>query len=162
MRNERGLSLLELLTTIVIISVFLALGTLDFNAWQKKYAIEGQVKEMMVDLTDARLLAIQQKKRHTVVLNPTSYIFRRYSSEGDAVGTQVFSKTLKYQIQQFSSGTLTAFNNTTIAIDERGYTTNTMTIAVGFGLATPALDCLTVHTARINMGKINGTSCVFQ
>lgn len=163
MSSCKGFALTELIVVIAIIGTLAAIATINFGSWQKKYAIEAQVKEMLVDLTDARLLSIQTKKEHRVILNPTSMVFRRYSSEGDANGTQVFSKTFKYPIQKFTSGALSAFSNTAIDMDTRGYTSDLMTIAVGVGMGgNPAYNCLGVHWARVNIGRINGNNCDFQ
>ncbi|ACD95870.1 pilus assembly FimT family protein [Trichlorobacter lovleyi] len=156
--NNRGFSLTELIVVIALISIMLAVATLNFNDWQKKYNIEGQVKEMLGDLTDVRTRAIATKQQHRVILNPTSYAFRRYSSEFDVNGTEVFSKNLKYSVQQLKSdGTYAAFTNTILSFDDRGYTNDWLTIAVGVGVGSPAYNCLGVSTARVNMGKINET-----
>jgi prepilin-type N-terminal cleavage/methylation domain-containing protein len=162
MKNNRGFSLIELVVVIGLIAILSGVVTINFNSWQKKYAIEGQVKEMLIDLTDARMRAIATKQQHTVFLNPTSYTFQRYSSESDTVGTQIFSKTLKYPMQNFSSCTYSAFSDTPVVIDASGYTSSRMTIAVGIGLSDPAYNCLALSTARVNMGKINGNNCEFK
>lgn len=113
---------------------------------------------MLGDLTDVRTRAIATKQQHRVILNPTSYAFRRYSSEFDVNGTEVFSKNLKYSVQQLKSdGTYAAFTNTILSFDDRGYTNDWLTIAVGVGVGSPAYNCLGVSTARVNMGKINET-----
>lgn len=160
--NNRGFSVVELVVVVALIATLLTIATLDFGSWQKKYNIEGQVKEMLVDLTDVRLRAIETKKQHTVILNPTSYTFRRFSSEYDVAGTQVFAKTLKIPIQQFSSGSYSAFSNTTITISDRGYSNTLLTIAVGAGMGDSAYNCIGFHTARANMGKINGNNCEYK
>lgn len=145
-----------------LIGILVAIAALNFNSWQTKYNIEAQVKEMLADLTGARLMAIQTKREHRIILNPTSYAFWRYTGESVASDTRVFNKQTKYPIQQFSdSGTLSNFSNTTITVDERGYTSDLLTIAVGIGLGNPAYDCLVVQRARVNMGKINGNKCVY-
>ena len=162
MKNSNGFSLMELLIVMVVITIIVAISTINFTSWQKKYAIEAQVKEMLTDLSDVRMRAIATKQQHIVLLNPTSYTFRRYSSEFDTTGTEVFNKSLKYPIQKFASGTYTAFGNTSMTIDANGYTTGWMTIAVGVGLGDPAYNCLAISWARVNMGKINGNNCVFK
>lgn len=153
---------MELLIVMVVITIIVAISTINFNSWQKKYAIEAQVKEMLTDLSDVRMRAITTKQQHIVLLNPTSYSIRRYSDEFDTTGTEVLNKTLQYPIQQFSSGAYTAFSNTPVTIDVNGYTTDWMTIAVGVGLSDPAFNCLAISWARVNMGKINGNNCVFK
>jgi type IV fimbrial biogenesis protein FimT len=160
--NNRGFSLTELIVVILLITIMLVVATLNFNDWQKKYNIEGQVKEMLVDLTDVRTRAIATKQQHRVILNPTSYTFVRYSSEFDVAGTQVFSKSVKYPIQQFSSGAYSTLNNLTLTFDDRGYTSSLVTLAVGAGLGNPAYNCIGIHYARVNMGRINGNTCEYQ
>lgn len=160
--NRRGFSLIELIVVISLISILISIATLSFHSWQTKYNIEAQVKEMLVDLDGVRLMAIQTKREHRIILNPASYAFWRYSGESAASNTRVFNKGTKYPIQQFSdTGTLSDFSNTTITVDERGYTSDLLTIAVGIGLGSPAYDCLVVQRARVNMGKINGNKCVY-
>jgi prepilin-type N-terminal cleavage/methylation domain-containing protein len=161
--ENRGFSLIELLVVIAIIGTLASIVTINFGSWQRKYGIEAQTKEMMVDLTDARLMAIQTKKNHLVTFNPTSMVFRRFSSEFDATGTEVLNKTLKYPIQKFTSGTLTAFSDTPVFMDNRGYTSDLMSVAIGQGMGgDPAYNCLTIHWARVNIGRVNGTNCDFQ
>lgn len=160
--SSRGFSLTELIIVIFLISAVLAIATLNFNHWQRKYNIEAQVKEMLSDLTAVRQMAIQTKKRHQVTLNPKMISVRRYSDESDATGTPVFNRNLNYTIQQFSSGALSSFSDTPITINERGYTNDLMTIAVGIDMGEPAYNCLVVHYARVNVGKIHDKSCEFQ
>jgi prepilin-type N-terminal cleavage/methylation domain-containing protein len=161
--NRRGFSLIELIVVITIIGTLATIVSLNFNSMQRKYGIEAQVKELLSDLTSVRMMAFQTKKEHRVILNPMLVTFRRYSSEADAAGTEVFNKPLTYPIQQkLPSGSLTDFSNTIIVINDRGLTSNLMTIAVAAGVSDPSYNCLGVHWARVNMGKINGNDCEFK
>lgn len=161
--RDQGFALTELIVVIAIIATLGTIAMINFNSWQRKNQIEGQVKEILTDLYDVRLQAIATKDQHRVILNPTSYVFRRYSSEFDATGQVVFDKNLNYTIQQFDTGVLSAMSNTPIIVDERGFTDNQMTIAVGIGLGgSPAYNCLVVSGSKVNMGRINGNSCDLQ
>lgn len=178
MKSNHGFSLTELIVIIVIISILGAIATLNFNQWQRKYAIEAQVKEMLADLSNVRMQAIQTKREHRVFLNPLAYTTVRYedteaeavrikptdgasggvvvTSMGQPIADRQYRKTLRYGIQQYNAGVLTAFDNTPIIVNNRGYVATTLTIAVGFGDGSnPAYDCLVVTDARINIGRIN-------
>ena len=178
MKSNQGFSLTELIVIIVIISALGAIATLNFNQWQRKYAIEAQVKEMLSDLSNVRMQAIQTKREHRVFLNPQSYTTVRYedtvaeavrieptdatsggqvvTTMGQTIADRQFRKTLRYGIQQYTAGVLTAFDNTPIIVNNRGYVANTLTIAVGFGDGSgAAYDCLVITDARINIGRIN-------
>jgi type IV fimbrial biogenesis protein FimT len=162
MVNMRGFSLIELLVVIALIAILLSIATINFNSWSRKYAIEGQVKELHADVTAVRLRAIQTKLRHRITLNPTTMVVRSFASEADAVGTPIpeFNKTLKYQIQQLDGGGLSAFSNTQIIFNEQGYVPDLgWSIAVGVGQGDAALNCLSVQVARVNIGRINGNNC---
>lgn len=161
MRSERGFSLIELIVIIAIISLLLSIATLDFSSWQKKYNIESQTKAMLTDITEARLQAMHRKNSVTITLNTNLYIFRRFSSSGDAAGTIFMTKQLKYPVQRFTSGALTNFSNTVLTIDERGYlgSNDYLTIAVAPNQTGASLNCLSVHGSQTNIGKINGANC---
>lgn len=163
MMKRNGFSLVELVIVIAIIALATGLVTINFRAWVDKSGVEAQTKEMLSDLTNARMMAIQTKKTHRVILNPKSIAFRRYSTEADAAGRQVFSKNLKYEIAQFSSGTYTAFSDFTMIINDEGFTNSLFTIAVPAAVGgDPFYNCLGVHNARVNIGRINGNNCEYK
>jgi prepilin-type N-terminal cleavage/methylation domain-containing protein len=187
MKSNHGFSLIELIVIMVIIGILATIAALNFSQWQRKYAIEGQVKEMLADLSNVRMQAIQTKREHRVFLNPQAYTTVRYEdTEAEAVkidptdgasGGQVvtsiaqpteppvvpqsaavrqFRRALRFGIQQYTAGVVTPFDNTPIIINNRGYATTRMTIAVAFGdTSGPAYDCLVIADARVNIGRIN-------
>ncbi len=83
--------------------------------------------------------------------------FRRYSSEFDVNGTEVFSKNLIFVQQLKSDGTYAAFTNTILSFDDRGLYQRLVTIAVGVGVGSPAYNSLGCLPQWVNMGKINET-----
>lgn len=159
-----GFTLIEMVIVVAIIAALLAIATLNFNNWTKKTNIEAQVRQMLADLEQVRMYAIQSKKQHSVVLNPNGYVFLRYSSANDP-GKQVLSQTLHYPIQQLTGGAYSAFSNTTLTFNSRGYLiapAPPLTIAVAPGVGSPAVNCLTLQDMKGNIGVIQGGSCVFQ
>lgn len=179
MRLNRGFSLIELIVIIVIISTLATIATLNFNQWQRKYAIEGQVKEMLADLSNVRMQAIQTKREHRVFLNPQAYTTVRYddteleavrieptdgasggvvvTTMGQTIADRQFRRALRFGIQPYTPGVVTPpFDNTPIIINSRGYASPPLTIAVAFNNGSgPAYDCLVITDVRINIGRIN-------
>lgn len=162
--NSSGFSLTELIVVIALISIMLSIVSLDFSRWIKKSAIENQTKEMMADLNDLRMQAIQTKSNQLAVLSldPNLMTFRRYTSEEPVTtttGVEFFRKNLKYQVS--SSPTATASAND-IKIDLRGYTWSWQTLYILPTGSGAIVDCLVISTARVNMGQYNGAKCVFK
>ncbi len=178
MKSNHGFSLIELIVIMVIIGILATIAALNFSQWQRKYAIEGQVKEMLADLSNVRMQAIQTKREHRVFLNPQAYTTVRYedteaevvrieptdaasggqvvTSAGQTIADRQFRRALRFGIQQYTAGVVTPFDNTPIIINNRGYATTRMTIAVAFGdTSGPAYDCLVIADARVNIGRIN-------
>lgn len=157
----KGFALTELVVVIAIIATLLAIGTLNFSDWQRKYNIEAQVREMAADFSDVRLMAIRMKQRHGVALDPTSYTFRAYSSEGDFVGTVVREKNLKYSISRPDGSSLAGAS---FFITDRGFLEGLSppTIGVGLGLGDPSINCVVISAGRVNTGKLNGTTCEYK
>jgi prepilin-type N-terminal cleavage/methylation domain-containing protein len=159
--NSNGFALTELIVVISIVSILLAIATLDFSKWQKRYNIESQVKEMAADFTDVRLSAMKNKQRHQVTLNPNSYTFRAYSSEGDTTGRIIKNKSVKFALTRTSGASLAG---TTYVVTERGYVESVLppTIAVGLDFSDPSLNCVVISIGRVNTGKLNGTNCEYK
>ncbi len=164
--NSRGFALTELIIVIAIIGIIVAVVSLDFNSWMKKASIDAQTKELNSDISDMRLRAIQTKRTHMALIDPTRVTFCSYSAEetinranctanppDPARHGAYHSKFLKYQITT---------NGGDIEVDSRGLTTDFQTIVVNPSGTGASVDCLVVSATRINMGTYDGTKCVFK
>lgn len=148
--NRRGFTLIELLVVIAIISVLLTLATLAFNQWVRKSQIEREVKELYADLMSIRHQAVVTGMTHRIqFVSPKSIILLRYSSEGDATGTQIQQKSLPYTISQSSP----TFNN--IDFNSRGMMEDPAQKSICiFSDAGSVPDSIVIQQSRISLGKI--------
>jgi Tfp pilus assembly protein FimT len=161
MKNSQGGTLIELVvvfsTTIILIS---ALG-FYFQGWMESCRAESQVKEMYVDLMEARAKAMQENRTHFVLIDANSY--------------QVFEDT--NDNSQYDAGTdkATMFTDPktpakaslwtgTVSMDNRGLVRTNPgpngTIRFNTGSNSPDYDCIVLSPTRINMGKWDGASCL--
>lgn len=159
--SEKGFSLVELVIVIAIIGILLSIGTIAFNDWTKKYNIEKQTKELFSVINDARLRSIHSKKRHGIVLNPSQYVMRNYSSENEnrLAGRTILTKTVQYPLMKNSGGGTLAGD--LFIFDTRGFIDNGVgiTILVNPANSGAAQDCIVLSEGRTNMGKLSNGVC---
>lgn len=168
--GESGFSLTELIVVLAIMTTLLSIVTISFHDWQVKNNVEAQVKKMATDISELRVRAMTMKQRQSITLTSNSYVFKFYTSDSDSEpkctgGTLLPGKTfnvaykLKRNATDFYNGTCENVGGDTFEIDERGMLVgSTATIFIdNSGSAT--LDCLTLHTVRVNVGKTNGANC---
>jgi prepilin-type N-terminal cleavage/methylation domain-containing protein len=169
-RSTSGFSLLELVAAITIMSIVIAISTLSFHSWQVKSKIEAQTRELFTDISEARTNAFTQKKVYGIVFQPTSYVMKTYSSEAEyktnataaANGRVVASKSLKYGL---TTQTGADISDSSVVFDTSGLAVSWFigrTIFVNPVTEPAALNCVVIYASRVNMGKINGTSCEFR
>ena len=163
--NQRGFTLIELIVVLVVMGILCSVVAMNFSDWMRKTRIEKQTREFLADLNAARSESIFRKRRHSIVLNgsATGYTFRRYSSENEdrsTGGTDIFTKTTPYQ---FSNDDGSSAASHTFMFDIRGYVpiiSDTGTIRINPVNSGAAFDCVVIATSRINIGKMEGGSCV--
>lgn len=155
-----GFTLVEIVAVIAIIGVVMGVSALSFTSWRKKNNIESQTRELFTVFMEARNNSFMQKKAYEVVLEPNNYVLRSYSSEGDVLGSNLRSKNLTYTLTK--NGTSASVSGLATKFDLSGYTTTYNTIVVNPVDAAASLNCLVVYATRINMGKMNGTTCEFK
>jgi prepilin-type N-terminal cleavage/methylation domain-containing protein len=155
--DRKGFSLIELLVIIGIISVLLGMATISFNQWIRRYNIEKEVKELYSDMMSMRQQALVTGMNHEVEFDSASrVVFRRYSSEADAVGTVVRTRDLPYPI------TISDDTDREFVFNSRGMVTEDIEKCVCvFSEFQPPLDSILITPSRISVGKIKnqGSSC---
>ncbi len=159
--DESGFSLVELVVIIAIMGILMTIATLNFNQWMVKNSVEAQVRQMASDFSQLRVKAFTLKQRHSITVNRDSYVFKSYSSENENefLGTVLTSGTKMVQFPlKKASGAY--YGGEVYEMDVRGMSSDKYTIFLEHSnSASPALDCLTLHTLRINPGKKNGSNC---
>jgi type IV fimbrial biogenesis protein FimT len=173
LRKNFGFSLIEVLVVIAIISVLAGLATLAFNSWNRKVNVEAQVRKMATDISELRIRSLTSKQRHNIVLNKTGYNFQSYTTSGQPKcsgttpgGENVtgMNRTVFYNLKKDAStyyaGSCENIGGDTIEIDTQGVVVGSnATIFVEYPGGNASVDCLTIHTVRVNIGKTNGASC---
>jgi len=164
--NNRGITLIELIVVVTIIGILVVALGFEFRGWMGGYRVESQVKEMYVDLMNARARAMQRNRAHFVGLVNNQYsIFEDVNENGSPDAAEIlptFPKSLNYDIQWNGAGSQITF-------DTRGLATTARTICIPSVNpdVNPDYDCIEISFTRINMGQItprggacNAANCV--
>jgi len=167
--NSRGFSLVELVVIIAIIGILLSIGTINYTDWLKRYQNEKQTRELHSDISNLRLDAMQQKRRSVILLGPKQYIFKTYSSLGENIvtgGVVVLNRVVNYEMRKLVGANYNTFdiNTDVIEFDQRGFVNiNIMTIVLMPVTLNAGDNCVVVHTARTNIGRMtDASSCTFR
>ncbi len=150
--KRNGFSLVELLSVIAIMSIVLSMAGLYYNSWMKKYRLEGQVRELRIDLINARAQAMQKNRIYFVKVDGNSYsLIEDKNDNGTADDAALWTKQLKYS---------SAWVDTAV-LDTRGLVSPNDTIRFNSGGVSAEYDCITLSATRIRLGKLNDSNeCV--
>jgi prepilin-type N-terminal cleavage/methylation domain-containing protein len=140
--NSRGYSLVEMVVVIGIVSILLAIGTLRFNEYMKRYRIEAQTRLIYSELLRARANALYQRRETRMKLYTNR--FEVYSSKADS-GAPIASQVLGYPIV-WGGGDNVDF-------DERGMAVNNQSICLDYGDGSGAVNSVVIFKTRVSIGK---------
>jgi prepilin-type N-terminal cleavage/methylation domain-containing protein len=168
MKNS-GFTLLEIIIVMAILGILLGIAAISGRDWLEHYRVEGQTKEMYVDLMNARVNAMQRNRVFFVTLaaDPVNQ-YAIYEDthtlpdgDGDLQPTQdtlVMQKTTRSPLQPHLGLGLTTFS-----FEKSGLVSLNGTIRF-YSSVDPFSDCIKLFSTRILMGKWNQSTskCIAQ
>ncbi len=148
----------------------MAIATIQFGQWTRKYNTEREIKELYSDLMDARMKAMNRNVQYVVELTANQYtvcedcdndnvcdtaVTCDTNSDGavDANEVRLTKSSLAYPL----SWGLTGGTNR-IRMDRKGIIITTGNIRIADS-ASANYDCVVLDDIRINMGKYDGAAC---
>lgn len=160
--QSRGFSLIELLMIMGILSILYAIGTLSFNAYQKRYRTEAQTRFLFSEIQKARADAICQRRGTRIKVYRDR--FEVYSSQqDDASGVQPLQTyPLRFPvILKMSDKNVGSYP---IDFEPRGIidtdTSSNGSICIDDNVDLGAVDSIKIFSTRISIGKKgSGNDC---
>lgn len=165
--NNRGMTLVEVMTVVAIIGVLTFILGFSFQGWLAKYKVEDETKRFYADLMDARARAMQKKRFTFVDLSSTTryvtYEDTQPSPDGDeslnsgadllvADSDSTWPGGLPYPIDGAVLGGITQ-----VDFNKEGLASVPLTIRLTSGHS-PDYDCIAITTTRIRMGRYDDGS----
>jgi len=174
MKDNRGVTLTEVLTIVSIVSILAVALSFSYIGWMGNYRIESATKDLYADLMEAKMRALTRARVYFVTIDTTQYTIQDDLDpwpDGDAALTgadstrpagygdpiPLLQKTLpnNYELKMISAGALPQ----TLTINPRGLITPKISFRID-NTINPDYDCFLIDQTRIVMGKYNGTTSV--
>lgn len=165
MKNS-GVTLIELIVVVSVIGILVVALGFSFQGWMGSYKVESQIKEMYVDLMNARARAMQRNRAHFVSLATTQYTIREDISpwpDGDGIlnasdnvrptGYSDPIPLLQKNLNPIHPITWGDISDTQIEFTKKGLSNDTKTICSNTSLDAD-YNCIEISAARINIGKL--------
>lgn len=158
-----GFTLVEILITITLLGILLALAVGNFGGLNEKYKVEAETKQLYADLMDARGRAMQRNRvffvRFPLGTRYATYEDTDTAPDGNGVwdnasDTMVANVTVAHSITTVLPGGANAFE-----FNRNGIASVTGNLRFS-STAGPDYDCITIRPTRIKMGQYTGGVCV--
>lgn len=168
MMNKSGFTIIELIVVLAILSILIGIAGISGKAWLDRSRVETQMKELFVDLMNARVSAMQRSRLHIVTFSPSAVAATQYTiyeDTTDAAGNTVpdgdgeLQMGSDRQIKQRNISSIYSMQTgaARIDFDQRGLAsvlvgTQTVRVNGSFGAA---YDCIVISLTRTRMGAWN-------
>lgn len=158
--DEKGVTLVELVSAVSIIGILMLAGAFTYVDWMKKYRIEKVAREFYVDLMHARAMAMEKNLEHFIVLESNSYTVIEDTDDDGSNDTGDFTlpefpKVLLYTLNWNGTGN-------TIKCNSRGLMSTLKTVwfsLPGQPETGSDFDCIVISRTRLSIGQFSGGNC---
>lgn len=150
--SRAGFTITEMLIVIALMGIILSIGTLQFNEFLVKGAIERQTRELYSDFMATRSAAVTQHASKRVIMTPTAFTFISSALGSGGTVTKTLSKPVTW------TGKTPGDIQKLIVFDERGtfdiVNNGNTTICVEPSLEAVTIDSIVLFSTRIHLGKV--------
>lgn len=167
MRTEmiKGITLLEMMVVVSISGILMGITGFTVQNLRSRYDVEGQIRQLHVDLMNARVRALQENKAIFVTVTSGGYQITEDTNETggtapDDGDTPLWPAAKQFQFHSRWNGTV-IMDAKGIVSKSTGPLLTNAALAIRFETddIDPEYDCISVTPTRIRAGKWNGLKC---
>ncbi len=161
----KGVTLLELLVVVAISGILMGIAGFTVQNFRSRYDAEGQIRQLHIEMMDARVRALQGNKVCFVTVTSSGYQITEDTNESGGTAPDDGDMPLWPAPKQFK---FPSRWNGTVIMDRKGIVSKATgpllanaALAIRFDTAgiDPEYDCISVGPTRIRAGKWNGLKC---
>lgn len=149
--QARGYSLVEMVIVIAVISILLAVGTIGFNAYARRYRAEAQTRMIYSELQKARgKAAFERRQLQVMMFADRLEVYSSLAGNGAAPSASL----------SLSSPVVMSSTVKIIVFDGRGLTSDLGSVCLADAGTGSAVDSVVIHKVRTSIGKKDkGDAC---